>query len=312
MPEKKLGSDTVTMETKRMKPQDKDDTDSHDSSDGASSSSPRDLSEGTGTSNGGVGGASRLNLRKEKKSAREKARRQRENALFDELATMCNVPTETRDKSSVLKAVIKRVEELRSRNPSAPKGLLSTSSSSSFSSNGTDLGNGRAYSPKKQHIDGPKPISSTTTVTTTAPPLPPPPSAFVVPSMTQQPAPNPTVDDLLLVASRGGGWPLPNFPNAGLFSSFPSLNPHGNFPLPSPSSFSFQHALNSPQGSTQLPLFPQISPLGMFSVPPPPNLTRTASGSSVPSVNSTDMLRADIRNGNYDARASSNPSYGMS
>lgn len=57
----------------------------------------------------------RLNLRKEKKSMREKARRQRENALFEELANMCNVPPDTRDKSSVLKAVIKRVEELKSR-----------------------------------------------------------------------------------------------------------------------------------------------------------------------------------------------------
>jgi len=65
---------------------------------------------------------SRLSLRKEKKSAREKARRQRENALFDELATMCNVPSDARDKSSVLKAVIARVEELRANNSFARLG----------------------------------------------------------------------------------------------------------------------------------------------------------------------------------------------
>lgn len=94
----------------------------------------------------------KLSLRKEKKSAREKARRQRENALFDELAQMCNVPSDTRDKSSVLKAVIQRVEELRSRNAGGgnnnnnvaaaisaiTKALSHASSSSSFSSNGTD------------------------------------------------------------------------------------------------------------------------------------------------------------------------------
>ena len=58
--------------------------------------------------------SSRWGLRK-RRNAGEKARRQRENVLFEELAKMCDVPADARDKSSVLKAVIKRVEELRSR-----------------------------------------------------------------------------------------------------------------------------------------------------------------------------------------------------
>jgi hypothetical protein len=123
-------------------------SDRDDSSDSGSDSSGDDspMSPGTTTTTKGDPGV-RLSLRKEKKSAREKARRQRENALFDELANICNVPPDMRDKSSVLRAVIKRVEELKTKGGSnglTASSLLSAlsnlSPSSSFSSlNGSAL-----------------------------------------------------------------------------------------------------------------------------------------------------------------------------
>ena len=133
MSEKKGTTPTGDSDVKRARQAEADDWSDSDSSGNAN-----------GTSQSGKpDSSSRVSLRKEKKSAREKARRQRENALFDELANMCGVPPETRDKSSVLKAVIKRVEELKARggNPAAMfmngqfGALSATSSVSSMASN---------------------------------------------------------------------------------------------------------------------------------------------------------------------------------
>jgi len=59
----------------------------------------------------------RLSIRKQKKSEREKKRRVLENDYFMELAELCDVPADQRDKAAILQAVMKTMEE---------RGLIST------------------------------------------------------------------------------------------------------------------------------------------------------------------------------------------
>lgn len=259
---------------KRSKREEADDWDSQsDSSDeGNDGDSSTHSQKGTGKD-----GNVRLSLRKEKKSAREKARRQRENALFEELANMCNVPADTRDKSSVLKAVIRRVEELRSKNNGAPPGT-------------------RLPSDMLQGIPG----------------FP----AFSAAAANGQP----TVDDLLLAASRGA-WamstasappPPPPPPaqmaqatqppsqyhhNTQMFpTSFSTLNGNsGSYALPQ-STGSFNYMNSQPASNNLAPMFPnmfQAPQLGGFSqpqqppAPPAPQQHNSASVYGNPALNGT-------------------------
>lgn len=53
----------------------------------------------------------RLAMRKQRKSVREKARRSKENDYYEELADLCGLPKENRDKATILEAVIKAIDE---------------------------------------------------------------------------------------------------------------------------------------------------------------------------------------------------------
>lgn len=63
--------------------------------------------------------------RRVRKSRREKQRRQQENDLLQELATLCQVPPDLQDKGSILKYVIQRIEVVKTQ----PKGSATPASS---------------------------------------------------------------------------------------------------------------------------------------------------------------------------------------
>jgi len=222
MPDKKAANMTG-MATVSKKARQEMDVSSNDDSDGtASAAGPRSKDDGN-----------RLSQRKEKKSAREKARRQRENALFDELANMCNVPSDMRDKSSVLKAVIKRVEEMRAKGgPSSKMPMLN-----SVLPTASPLG-----SPTGSDIATPSSVTSDITGNT----------GF-------------NQDEMLFASRANWGLPTGGYNSVPqLYPSFP-LTPNGFQPLSSPH-FGL-HSLNSPLHASSTPTgLTSIFSQGMFPV----------------------------------------------
>lgn len=237
----------------------------HDDSDSGSDSTDGGDNEDAGNqgNTGRKEPSARMSLRKEKKSAREKARRQRENALFEELANMCNVPSDTRDKSSVLKAVIKRVEELKSRGGGGPGAASMLAGLQALSSQFGGTASSTSSVSSFGSLEHPKPV-------------PAPVPAFLGPQSQAG------MDDVYFAnpARQWGTTPqqyaimaAPSYPTGPQAQQGFVTGPQHQYQTPAmqaPGHFGFAPLLSAPQAAPQSATQAQLKPQGHFP-PPPPN-----------------------------------------